>query len=184
VAFFAFRGCAGRSAGFFCSVAGFSALPVGAALAAAAFGAADLAGAGFVAAAFVAARFVAARFVAAGFVVADLGADVGAGAGFVAGDFVGFVDCCAALLTTDVLADGSEGGPGAADASGVLFSRRAFGSFPAGGFAEAMCGVARSMLRFAGRNDSTTRVTVSPIFMISRALRGAGSAISRSGTYA
>ena len=42
---------------------------------------------------------------------------------------------------------------------------------------------ARSMLRRAAAKLSTTSVIASPIFMNSRALRGAGSAISRSGTY-
>ena len=45
-----------------------------------------------------------------------------------------------------------------------------------------MPATARSMLRRAGAKLSTTSVTASPIFMNSRALRGAGSAISRRGT--
>ncbi|MEZ5247729.1 MAG: hypothetical protein R2713_00475 [Ilumatobacteraceae bacterium] len=52
----------------------------------------------------------------------------------------------------------------------------------AGGFTVAIPATARSMLRRAGAKLSTTSVTASPIFMYSRALRGAGSAISRSGT--
>ena len=43
---------------------------------------------------------------------------------------------------------------------------------------------ASSMLRRAAAKLDTTSVTASPIFMNSRALRGAGSAIRRSGTYA
>ncbi len=39
------------------------------------------------------------------------------------------------------------------------------------------------MLRRAGAKLTTTTVTDSPIFMTLFALRGAGSAISRSGTY-
>jgi tungstate transport system substrate-binding protein len=46
----------------------------------------------------------------------------------------------------------------------------------------AMAGTARSMLRRVGAKLSTTRATASPSFMNSRALRGAGSAIIRSGT--
>ena len=45
-----------------------------------------------------------------------------------------------------------------------------------------MPATARSMLRRAGAKLSTTSVTASPIFMNSRALRGAGSAIRRRGT--
>ena len=41
---------------------------------------------------------------------------------------------------------------------------------------------ARSMLRRAAAKLSTTKVIASPTFMNSRALRGAGSAMSRSGT--
>ena len=43
-------------------------------------------------------------------------------------------------------------------------------------------GTAKSMLRFAAAKLSTTRVIDSPTFMNSRALRGAGSAISLRGT--
>ena len=46
----------------------------------------------------------------------------------------------------------------------------------------AIVGIARSMLRRLGVKLSTTRVTDSPTFMNSRALRGAGSAIKLSGT--
>ena len=46
----------------------------------------------------------------------------------------------------------------------------------------AIVGIARSMLRRAGAKLSTTSVIDSPIFMNSRALRGAGSAIRLSGT--
>ena len=47
----------------------------------------------------------------------------------------------------------------------------------------AICGTARSMLRRAGAKLVTTNVTASPTRITSRALRGAGSLIIRSGTY-
>ncbi len=46
-----------------------------------------------------------------------------------------------------------------------------------------MSGTAQSMLRRSGAKLTTTRVTDSPIFITLRALGGAGSAISRNGTY-
>lgn len=63
----------------------------------------------------------------------------------------------------------------------LVAARRAFvgSGFGAGG---AIAGVARSMLRRPGVKLCTTRDTLSPTPIISRALRGAGSAISRSGT--
>ena len=53
----------------------------------------------------------------------------------------------------------------------------------AGTAAGAIEGTARSILRRVAPKLLTTSVTVSPRSMTSRALRGAGSAISRSGTY-
>ena len=50
------------------------------------------------------------------------------------------------------------------------------------GSAVPMPGIARSTLLLLGTKLSTTSVTDSPTFMNSRALRGAGSAINRSGT--
>ncbi len=51
-----------------------------------------------------------------------------------------------------------------------------------GSTTEAMFGTAQSMLRRAGAKLATTSVTASPTFITSRALRGGGSDISRSGT--
>ena len=48
--------------------------------------------------------------------------------------------------------------------------------------AGSMPGTHRSMLRRVALKLTTTSSTSSPIFMTSRALRGAGSAINRSGT--
>ena len=71
-------------------------------------------------------------------------------------------------------------GVGGAAVSAAFFVR--LDGFGAGSVAVAIAGTARSMLRRAGAKLSTTNVTDSPTFMNSRALRGAGSAISRSGT--
>ena len=51
-----------------------------------------------------------------------------------------------------------------------------------GSTTEAMFGTAQSMLRRAGAKLATTSVTASPTFITSRALRGGGSDIRRSGT--
>ena len=75
---------------------------------------------------------------------------------------------------------GSKASTGSSRGAACFLVRLA--GFGAGSTAVAIAGTARSMLRRAGAKLSTTSVTDSPTFMNSRALRGAGSAISRRGT--
>ena len=75
-----------------------------------------------------------------------------------------------------------------ADTAAAAFLRDRLAGAGAGAAASAltsagsMPGTQRSMLRRVALKLTTTSSTSSPIFMTSRALRGAGSAISRSGT--
>ena len=75
-----------------------------------------------------------------------------------------------------------------ADTGAAAFLRERLAGAGAGAAASAltsagsMPGTQRSMLRRVALKLTTTSSTSSPIFMTSRALRGAGSAINRSGT--
>ncbi len=136
--------------------------------------------AGFVVAGFVVAGFVVAGFVVAGSVVADLGpADLGA-ADLGPGDF-GVVDFGAVDLDMAGFGGFDLDGAASTTAAALFVTRRTFGA-AVGGAGGAIAGTARSILRLAAPKLATTSVTVSPIAITSLALRGAGSAIKRSGT--
>src|SRR5262249_3333815 len=112
--------------------------------------------------------------------------------------FFGWACATATAIASETTADvAGAGGPDGALAAAAAFLGRSPPSLAArpdgaaalralvaggGATAGAMAGTARSMLRFAGPNATTTRVTDSPSAITSRALRGAGSAINRSGT--
>jgi hypothetical protein len=157
VDFAAFAAFAGRGA-----FEGFSAGPVSA---------------GRVSAGPVSAGAVAAGAVAAGPGSTGVATEASAVSGCCASFDVGSV-AGAAFLRREGFFSGAS--PAVASALAATFLARFAGA--AGGTAFAIDVVARSMLLRAGAKLSTTRVTASPIFMNSRALRGGGSDISRSGT--
>ena len=95
-------------------------------------------------------------------------------AAFLAGAFAG--DAAAFLAAVFRAAAFFAGGAAAPAASATTASPSC------GSTTEAMFGTAQSMLRRAGAKLATTSVTASPTFITSRALRGGGSDISRSGT--
>src|SRR4051812_21268968 len=127
---------------------------------------------------------------AAVFLARDL---LGAGAaGWTASCLVG---CLAGCFIARFFGGASTTGAGAGSAGaavGVVAAVAAaflfrFGGLSAGAsggapFTEVIVGMARSMVRRAGAQLSTTRVPVSPIFMNSRALPGGGSDIRLKGT--
>jgi hypothetical protein len=126
-------------------------------------------------------------------IFAVFGASTAVGTGSVSTTAGVVVSACATLgfvirgLATLGFAASGFAASGAAATVGALTALAGFEFLaPLGVFAgstiDAIAGVARSMLRRGGAKLSTTNDTDSPIFMNSRALRGAGLLISRRGT--
>src|SRR3954451_19015613 len=134
---------------------------------------------------FAVAAFFARVLVAAGIAGSTADGFAGWTAGCLAGSFI--ARFFGAASTTAAAAGSTGGGTGVAVAVAAAFLFR-FGGASRGASTGApltvvIVGIARSTLRRAGAKLSTTRVTDSPIFMNSRALRGGGSDMRLSGTY-